>query len=332
MCDGVASGARELRHAPGAVARVPCGVRAYTRVHDWLGRRRERDGAGDGGACGRNGTDRESQGVVRVAVGPSPPAPKRVLVGSDGGLRMADDTTVNSGVPSLTVQQAVAAVRANAKGKFNETVDIAVRLGIDPKRSDMIVRGAVSLPHGTGKTVVVCVFAEDEFADEARAAGADIVGGQGLINEIKEKGASALKFDKAVAHPSIMPKLAQIARVLGPRGMMPNPKLGTLTTDITGAVIAMKAGRVEFRAEKNAIVHCVVGKTGFTEKQLCENVDAFMATIMDLRPRAVKGAPSATNYLKGASLSSTMGRGSHRIAKEALLKAAADGAARAKET
>ena len=264
--------------------------------------------------------------------GPPPPAPKRVLVGSDGGLRMADDTTVNSGVPSLTVQQAVAAVRANAKGKFNETVDIAVRLGIDPKRSDMIVRGAVSLPHGTGKTVVVCVFAEDEFADEARAAGADIVGGQGLINEIKEKGASALKFDKAVAHPSIMPKLAQIARVLGPRGMMPNPKLGTLTTDITGAVIAMKAGRVEFRAEKNAIVHCVVGKTGFTEKQLCENVDAFMATIMDLRPRAVKGAPSATNYLKGASLSSTMGRGSHRIAKEALLKAAADGAARAKET
>ena len=126
-----------------------------------------------------------------------------------------------------------------------------------------------------------------------------------------------------------MPKLGAIARVLGPRGMMPNPKVGTLTTDIAAAVRAMKAGRVEFRAEKNAIVHACVGKTDFDDDKLAENVAHFMAVIMDLRPKGVKGAPSATNYLKGASLSSTMGRGSHRIAKDALVKAAAAAALRA---
>ena len=258
--------------------------------------------------------------------GSPPPPPSRVVLGADGAVA-TEKTVVPSGAATLSVAQAVAAVKAGAKGKFDETIDIAVRLGVDPKRSDMIVRGAANRPHGTGKTVRVCVFAEGEHADEARAAGADVVGGEELINEIKAGGAGAIDFDKAVAHPAIMPKLAAVARVLGPRGMMPNPKVGTLTQDITAAVRAMKAGRVEFRAEKNAIVHACVGKRSFDDEKLEENVNAFMAVIADLRPRNVKGAPSATNYLKGASLSSTMGKGSHRIAKEALVKAAADGAA-----
>ena len=184
------------------------------------------------------------------------------MLGVDGAVA-TEETAVPSGGATLSVAQAVAAVKAGAKGKFDETIDIAVRLGVDPKRSDMIVAAAANLPHGTGKTVRVCVFAEGEHADEARAAGADVVGEE-LINEIKAGGAGAIDFDKAVAHPAIMPKLAAVARVLGPRGMMPNPKVGTLTQDITAAVRAMKAGRVEFRAEKNAIVHASVGKNATT--------------------------------------------------------------------
>ena len=268
------------------------------------------------------GADGEAIASRRVSFaepsGSPPPPPRRVVLGVDGAVA-TEETAVPSGGATLSVAQAVAAVKAGAKGKFDETIDIAVRLGVDPKRSDMIVRGAANLPHGTGKTVRVCVFAEGEHAD--------VVGGEELINEIKAGGAGAIDFDKAVAHPAIMPKLAAVARVLGPRGMMPNPKVGTLTQDITAAVRAMKAGRVEFRAEKNAIVHASVGKQSFDDEKLEENVNAFMAVIAELRPRNVKGAPSATNYLKGASLSSTMGKGSHRIAKEALLKAAADGAA-----
>ena len=272
-------------------------------------------GAGSGGIRSRKLAFAEPEGEV-------PAPPRRVDTPAKKGAK-------KSNVPTLTIEEAVAGVKAGALAKFTETVDIAVRLGIDPKRSDMIVRGAANLPHGTGKKVRVCVFAEGEHADEARAAGADVIGGDELIAEIKSAGAGAIDFDKAVAHPSVMPKLGAIARVLGPRGMMPNPKVGTLTTDIAAAVRAMKAGRVEFRAEKNAIVHACVGKTDFDDDKLAENVAHFMAVIMDLRPKGVKGAPSATNYLKGASLSSTMGRGSHRIAKDALVKAAAAAALRA---
>ena len=227
-------------------------------------------------------------------------------------------------MPSLSVAEAIALVKANASATFTETMDIAVSLGIDPKRSDMIVRGVANLPHGTGKKIRVCVFAEGEHADEARAAGADVVGGDELIAEIKSMGVGAIDFDKAIAHPAVMPKLSAIARILGPRGMMPNPKVGTLTANIKEAVAAMRLGRVEFRAEKNAIVHAPVGKLDFDDKKLEENVAAFMAVIMDMRPKGVKGAPSATNYLKGASLSSTMGKGSFKIQKEALVKAAAE--------
>ena len=146
----------------------------------------------------------------------------------------------------------------------------------------MIVRGVANLPHGTGKKIRVCVFAEGEQADEARAAGADVVGGDELIAEIKSMGVGAIDFDKAIAHPAIMPKLSAIARILGPRGMMPNPKVGTLTANIGQAVAAMRLGRVEFRAEKNAIVHASVGKVDFEDKKLEENVAAFMAVIMDM--------------------------------------------------
>ena len=300
-------------------------VQARTRERASLVRRR-RDAGADGrvveGPRRRVGWHPEQEVSVRRARGRGPRPPRRVDTPAKKGAK-------KSNVPTLTIEEAVAGVKAGALAKFTETVDIAVRLGVDPKRSDMIVRGAANLPHGTGKKVRVCVFAEGEHADEARAAGADVIGGDELIAEIKSAGAGAIDFDKAVAHPSVMPKLGAIARVLGPRGMMPNPKVGTLTTDIAAAVRAMKAGRVEFRAEKNAIVHACVGKTDFDDDKLAENVAHFMAVIMDLRPKGVKGAPSATNYLKGASLSSTMGRGSHRIAKDALVKAAAAAALRA---
>ena len=245
----------------------------------------------------------------------APPPPRRV--------RREKSSEVGK---ALSVAEAVAGVKAGAKAKFPETVDIAVRLGIDPKRSDMIVRGVANLPHGTGKKIRVCVFAEGEHADEARAAGADVVGGEELINEIKSMGSGAIDFDKAIAHPSIMPKLSGIARILGPRGMMPNPKVGTLTTNITAAVAGMRLGRVEFRAEKNAIVHATVGKANFEDKALEENIAAFMAVIMDLRPKGIKGAPAPSKYLMGATISSTMGKGSYRIKKEALVNAAAEAA------
>lgn len=259
----------------------------------------------------------EVKGFV-APVGEEPPPPPRRLASpkQEGGDK-------KSRLPSLSIAEAIAGVKANAKAKFVETVDIAVRLGIDPKRSDMIVRGVANLPHGTGKKIRVCVFAEGEQADEARAAGADVVGGEELIAEIKSLGVGAIDFDKAIAHPAIMPKLSAIARVLGPRGMMPNPKVGTLTANITQAVAAMRLGRVEFRAEKGAIVHACVGKVDFEDSQLEENVAAFMSVILDLRPKNVKGAPAASSYLKGASLSSTMGKGSFRIQKDSLVQAAA---------
>ena len=223
---------------------------------------------------------------------------------------------------TYSVEDAVAKAKASATAKFDETIDVSVRLGVDPKRSDMIVRGVVNLPHGTGKKLKVCVFAEGAHADEARAAGADVVGAEDLIAKIKAGGSGVIDFDKAIAHPSMMPKLGVVARVLGPRGLMPNPKLGTLTTDIAGAVASMRLGRVEFRAEKNAIVHAGIGKASMEASQLAENLAALIAGGMERRPKGMKGAPSQSNYLKGAAVSATMGRGSFRIGKEALAEAA----------
>ena len=222
----------------------------------------------------------------------------------------------------LDVKRAVAWVKANARATFAESVDMSVHLGVDPKRSDMIVRGAVSLPHGTGKTVRVGVFAEGEEAEEARRAGAIVVGGDELIKTIKDGGSNAINFDACVGTPGMMPKMKEIARILGPRGLMPNPKLGTVTTDVGAAVKALLGGRVEFRAEKNAIVHAMVGKVTFEDKQLEENIAAVFKKILELRPKG-KGAPNASKYLKKAYLSSTMGRGSAKMDLASLTETAA---------
>jgi len=222
----------------------------------------------------------------------------------------------------LDVKRAVAWVKANARATFAESVDMSVHLGVDPKRSDMIVRGAVSLPHGTGKTVRVGVFAEGEEAEEARRAGAIVVGGDELIKTIKDGGSNAINFDACVGTPGMMPKMKEIARILGPRGLMPNPKLGTVTADVGAAVKALLGGRVEFRAEKNAIVHAMVGKVTFEDKQLEENIAAVFKKILELRPKG-KGAPNASKYLKKAYLSSTMGRGSAKMDLASLTETAA---------
>lgn len=222
----------------------------------------------------------------------------------------------------LDVKRAVAWVKANARATFAESVDMSVHLGVDPKRSDMIVRGAVSLPHGTGKTVRVGVFAEGEEAEEARRAGAIVVGGDELIKTIKDGGSNAINFDACVGTPGMMPKMKEIARILGPRGLMPNPKLGTVTADVGAAVKALLGGRVEFRAEKNAIVHAMVGKVTFEDEQLEENIAAVFKKILELRPKG-KGAPNASKYLKKAYLSSTMGRGSAKMDLASLTETAA---------
>jgi ribosomal protein L1 len=238
--------------------------------------------------------------------------------GADGDVESANAPdaprrVTTSPQPIVSVRDAVRWVRANAPSKrFAESVELAVHLGVDPKRSDMIVRGSARLPHGTGKNVRVCVFAEGEAAETARAAGAQTVGGDALVERIKSGGSGAIDFDKAIAVPEMMTKLREIARILGPRGLMPNPKLGTVTTEVAEAVREHLGGRVEFRAEKNAIVHAAVGKVNFSEEQIEENIAAVYRELWDLRPKG-KGAPNASKYVKKAYLASTMGRGSARI-------------------
>lgn len=185
--------------------------------------------------------------------------------------------------------------------KFDETVDIAMNLGIDPKHADQQVRGMVSLPNGTGATVRVAVFAKDAKADEAKAAGADIVGAEDLMEKIK---GGEMDFDRCIATPDMMPLVGQLGQILGPKGMMPNPKLGTVTPDVKKAVEDAKGGALEYRAEKSGIVHAGVGKASFSEKDLIENVQAFIDTIQKARPSGAKGT-----FVKKVTLSSTMGPG-----------------------
>ena len=185
--------------------------------------------------------------------------------------------------------------------KFDETLDIAMNLGIDPKHADQQVRGMVSLPHGTGATVRVAVFARDAKADEAKAAGADIVGAEDLLDQIKQ---GQMDFDRVIATPDMMPLVGQLGQILGPKGMMPNPKLGTVTPNVKKAVEDAKGGAIEFRAEKAGIIHAGVGKTGFDEKSLIENVNHFIETIQKARPAGAKGT-----FIKKVTLSSTMGPG-----------------------
>lgn len=188
-----------------------------------------------------------------------------------------------------------------AKAKFDESVEIALNLGVDPRHADQQIRGTVSLPHGTGKTVRVAVFAKGELATQATEAGADVVGFDDLVQKV-QKG--FLDFDRVVAAPDCMAELGKVARILGPKGLMPNPKLGTVTTDVAKVVKDIKAGMVQYRVEKAGIVHAQVGKVSFGAEKLNENINAFVDAIKAAKPAAVKGS-----YMKSASLSSTMGPG-----------------------
>lgn len=188
-----------------------------------------------------------------------------------------------------------------AKAKFDESVEIAMNLGVDPRHADQQIRGTVSLPNGTGKTVRVAVFAKGELAAAATEAGADVVGFDDLVQKV-QKG--FLDFDRVVAAPDCMAELGKVARILGPKGLMPNPKLGTVTTDVAKVVKEIKAGMVQYRVEKAGIVHAQVGKVSFGAEKLAENINAFMDAIKAAKPAAVKGA-----YIKSIALSSTMGPG-----------------------
>ena len=200
-----------------------------------------------------------------------------------------------------SVEEAVKLVKERAKAKFDETIEMAFNLGIDPKHADQNVRGVISLPHGTGKSVRVAVFAKGEKAEAAKKAGADIVGADDLAEKVQ---AGQMDFDRVIASPDMMVTVGKLGKVLGPRGLMPNPKLGTVTNDIAEAVKAAKGGQVEYRAQKEGIVHAGVGKASFTEQAPVENVRALFNAVNRAKPAGAKGT-----YLKKVSLSSTMGPG-----------------------
>ncbi|MCB1337842.1 MAG: 50S ribosomal protein L1 [Maritimibacter sp.] len=205
------------------------------------------------------------------------------------------------GKENLTVEEAVALVKGNASAKFDETVEIAVNLGVDPRHADQMVRGKVSLPNGTGKTMRVAVFARGEKADEAKKAGADIVGAEDLMETIQ---GGKIEFDRCIATPDMMPVVGRLGKILGPRNLMPNPKVGTVTMDVKEAVEAAKGGEVQFKVEKAGVVHAGVGKASFDAAKLAENIRAFVDAVQKAKPSGAKGS-----YMKKVSLSSTMGPG-----------------------
>jgi large subunit ribosomal protein L1 len=200
-----------------------------------------------------------------------------------------------------TPSEAVALAKQTGSAKFDSTVEVALKLAVDPRKADQMVRGTVNLPHGTGKTARVLVFATGERAEQAKAAGADIVGDDALIDEVNK---GRLDFDAVVATPDLMGKVGRLGRVLGPRGLMPNPKTGTVTPDVAKAVSDIKGGKIEFRVDRNANLHFIIGKTSFGEGQLVENYAAALDEILRLKPSAAKG-----RYIRKATLSTTMGPG-----------------------
>jgi large subunit ribosomal protein L1 len=206
-----------------------------------------------------------------------------------------------AGKDLISVEDAVALIKANSAVKFDETVEIAMNLGVDPRHADQMVRGVVSLPNGTGKTVRVAVFARGPKADEATAAGADIVGAEDLMETIQS---GKIEFDRCIATPDMMPLVGRLGKILGPRNLMPNPKVGTVTMDVKTAVEAAKGGEVQFKVEKAGVIHAGVGKASFDAAKLAENIRAFVDAVSRARPTGAKGA-----YLKKVSLSSTMGPG-----------------------
>ncbi len=200
-----------------------------------------------------------------------------------------------------TVDDAVSKVKANATAKFDETIELAMNLGVDPRHADQMVRGVCNLPNGTGRSVRVAVFARGPKAEEATKAGADVVGAEDLMEQIQ---GGNINFDKVIATPDMMPLVGRLGKVLGPRGMMPNPKVGTVTMDVTKAVNDSKGGAVEFRVEKAGVVHAGIGKASFTEEAIAQNVRALVDAVMKAKPSGAKGT-----YVKRIALSSTMGPG-----------------------
>ena len=205
------------------------------------------------------------------------------------------------GKSALAVEAAITLIKTAASAKFDETLEIAMNLGVDPRHADQMVRGVVQLPNGTGKTVRVAVFARGAKADEAKAAGADIVGAEDLMETIQS---GKIEFDRCIATPDMMPLVGRLGKILGPRNLMPNPKVGTVTMDVKTAVTAAKGGEVQFKVEKAGVIHAGIGKISFTEEMLSQNVRAFVDAVSRARPAGAKGT-----YLKKVSLSSTMGPG-----------------------
>ncbi|WP_417809692.1 50S ribosomal protein L1 [Thioclava sp.] len=206
-----------------------------------------------------------------------------------------------AGKDNLSIAEAVSLIKSNAHAKFDETLEIAMNLGVDPRHADQMVRGVVALPNGTGKTVRVAVFARGAKAEEAQAAGADIVGAEDLMETIQS---GKIEFDRCIATPDMMPLVGRLGKVLGPRNLMPNPKVGTVTMDVANAVAAAKGGEVQFKVEKAGVIHGGIGKVSFSEEKLVENVRAFVDAVSKARPVGAKGT-----YMKKVSLSSTMGPG-----------------------
>ncbi len=217
------------------------------------------------------------------------------------GKRMAGALGLIDKSKQYEIAEGVKLVKENAKAKFDETIELSMNLGVDPRHADQNVRGVIDLPNGTGKSIRVGVFAKGDKAEEAKAAGADIVGADDLADEV-QKG--EIKFDRCIATPDMMPVVGKLGKILGPRGMMPNPKLGSVTQDVAAAIKSAKGGQVEYRVEKAGIVHAGVGKASFSEEALLENVRTLVDAVNKARPSGVKGT-----YIKQISLSSTMGPG-----------------------